>query len=437
MGVSPVNAFTPASEVTDPDRFAGRDGELQRLAWALQSEGVQMVIYGNRGVGKSSLAHQLDLLSRGNAEVSDRLADPPPAPLDFLTVYFRCDDSVDSVSRLLLRLLSDDDALAAWVPFRVVSKQGASELGGRLSVKVVSLSAKGAQSTTSQVQELETDLVSVFQNALEAIMGSGVARDGVLLVIDEFDRVADRQGMASLLKVLGPKGVKFALVGVATDVQDLILDHQSVARQLSDGTVEVPPMTDAEMRQIIDKAEELLEHRYSFSEDARAWISETARGHPFYVHLVGKHALLKTIERGETDVTKEAAGLAMAEIALKGSAPVQEALYKTAIGHSYVRESILKAFASETDNEIHTTELYARLRESLGISAAQISVYVGHLASAEYGTVLSKTRSRYYCFKDSLFKAYAAARPYQLSPEEDGRVEPNNGIHSQAAPSRR
>lgn len=413
---SPVNAFTPASEVEDPSRFAGRTSELQSLAWALQSHGVQIVIYGNRGVGKSSLAHQLDLLSRGASEVADRLADPPLEPLDFLTVYFRCDDSITSIPRLLLRLLSDNDALAAWVPFRVVERQGSTETQGKFDVKVLSLSDKAGGSITEKAEELESDIVSVFQNAINTILETGVAQNGILLIIDEFDRIRDRSGLASLLKVQAAKDTKFALVGVATTVQELILEHESVARQLADGTVHVPPMSRAEMEEIFDRAENYLENRFRFLRDSREWIISIARGHPFYVHLVGKHALLKAIERGLNEVTAQLAKEALGDIALKGSAPIQESLYKTSIGHSYVREVVLKAFASVEDLEIHTTELYAELARRLNVDPSAISVYVGHLASPKYGSVLEKTRDRYYRFTDSLFKAYAAARPHQLKP---------------------
>jgi hypothetical protein len=49
---------------------------------------------------------------------------------------------------------------------------------------------------------------------------------------------------------------------------------------------------------------------------------------------------------------------------------------------------------------------------------SSISVYVGQLVSEKYGAVLEKTRERYYRFKDSLFKAYAAARPYNYPSDQ-------------------
>src|SRR5690606_10211653 len=123
--------------------------------------------------------------------------------------------------------------------------------------------------------------------------------------------------------------------------------------------IRVPPMSRGEMHEIFNRAEALLEGGQKFLPEAREWIIDVARGHPFYVHLIGKHSLLKAIERGDTDISEEAARDALREIALKGSAPIQEATYKTAIGHSYTREFILKKFAEDENDEIHTTDLYA------------------------------------------------------------------------------
>src|SRR5690606_24953784 len=151
--------------------------------------------------------------------------------------YFRCDDTITSIPRLLLRLLSDDEALAAWVPFRVVEREASSGGEGKLDVKVISLAGSVGEALTERAQELDSDIVSVFSNALTQMNEAGIVKDGILLIIDEFDRIKDRNGIASLLKVLAARKVKFALIGVATTVQELILEHESVARQLADGTV--------------------------------------------------------------------------------------------------------------------------------------------------------------------------------------------------------
>lgn len=60
-----ANAFLPTKETEDPERFAGRRDELATVAYALASNGAHLVIYGERGVGKSSLARQIQHLAGG------------------------------------------------------------------------------------------------------------------------------------------------------------------------------------------------------------------------------------------------------------------------------------------------------------------------------------------------------------------------------------
>lgn len=411
--ITPHNVFTPAKEVQDIERFAGRTGLLDGLSYALQADGAQIVLYGQRGIGKSSLGRVLGQMATNDEQALSRLSVPPHVKFDYLTVHITCDDSIDSIDRLLLRLLTDQAALADWLPFRVVERTHSGEAGGKLGIKVVELSGKLADSIKERVVEVEADLETTFINACRTIVNSGVASHGLLIILDEFDRIANKKGIASLLKALGPEQVTFAMIGVAGDINELIADHESVTRQLADGNIRVTPMDRNDLAEIISRAMTALGDKYQFELAAIEWITSLAKGHPFYVHLVGKHSLLRAISAGQTVVTEAMARAALADIAMKESAPVQEATYKRAVGHSYVRERILKGFAIRDEEEIYTTDLYADLARELHVDSSAISVYVGHLASDKYGAVIYKARDRYYQFKDSLFKAYAAARPYE------------------------
>jgi len=411
--ITPHNVFTPAKEIQDIERFAGRVKALDALSGALQSEGAQIVLYGQRGIGKSSLARVLGQLAQNEKVAISRLTDKPLKTFDYLVVSVTCDDSINSVEKLLVRLLIDDQALAPWIPFKVEQKTSAGKIEGQLNVKVIKLKGSAGDSITERQAEVEADITSTFVNACSNLVGSGVAKDGLLIIVDEFDRITDKSGIASLLKALGPERITFAFVGVAGDLNELIADHESVVRQLSDGAISVPPMNETELAEIISRAMSSLGDKYTFTLGAITWITRIARGHPFYVHLISKHALLRAISLKADTVTEEIAKEALAEIAFKGSAPIQEALYKKSVGHSYVRETILKGFANFESDEIYTTDLYGGIAKELGIDPSAISVYVGQLASDKYGAIIEKVRDRYYRFKDSLFKAYAAARPFE------------------------
>lgn len=139
------NVFTPAAAIENSERFAGRQEQLDGISLALQSEGTQIVIYGNRGVGKSSLARQLSALARGDQTIIDRLALPPHQTPDYLVISLECEDSIIDVKTLVLRLLTEDIALAPWIPFKVEKRVVTGEVSGSVSIKLLGLSGKGSE----------------------------------------------------------------------------------------------------------------------------------------------------------------------------------------------------------------------------------------------------------------------------------------------------
>ena len=56
-----TNAFHPGTELDDQALFAGRSAQVLELTQALHAEGSCPIIYGDRGLGKSSLALQVPL----------------------------------------------------------------------------------------------------------------------------------------------------------------------------------------------------------------------------------------------------------------------------------------------------------------------------------------------------------------------------------------
>ena len=51
--------FTPAAPIQDADLFSGRKGLLVRIAHAVNQRGMHCILFGERGVGKTSLANIL------------------------------------------------------------------------------------------------------------------------------------------------------------------------------------------------------------------------------------------------------------------------------------------------------------------------------------------------------------------------------------------
>ena len=253
---------------------------------------------------------------------------------------------------------------------------------------------------------------SVFTNIANAITEEGLSRDGLLIIVDEFDQISDTTGFASFLKALAtnaPK-VKFGIVGVAKDIQMLMKEHASSDRLFAGSIIALPSMSLPELKEIVDIAESEIGGYIKFEEAAKEKLSSLAQGHPYMVHLVGKYALRLAYHENRQVIAANDIDETLKSIAERQADPVLEGRYRKAVASSPQRESVLRALAVTQDaqGEIWTTDTYKRAIED-GVDNP--SQYVGHLVTEQYGAELENLRERYYRFKDSLFAAYVCARP--------------------------
>ena len=112
----------------------------------------------------------------------------------------------------------------------------------------------------------------------------------LVVIIDEFDRVADRVGtqFADTIKMLSDQSVPatLVLVGVGQSVRSLIVQHESIERALAQ--VRMPRMSITELQQIVDGG--LAEVGMTAATDARDRIAVLSQGLPHYTHLVALYA---------------------------------------------------------------------------------------------------------------------------------------------------
>lgn len=259
----------------------------------------------------------------------------------------------------------------------------------------------------------------VFTNVVDALISEGVAKSGILIVVDEFDQIANPTGFASFLKALAtnsPK-VKFCIVGVAKDIQSLMKEHESTDRLFAGSIISLDPMGDAELQEIISNAERSIGDYIVFESDARRKIVSLAQGHPYMVHLIGKFALRSAFQDRKNSISEADIVATLASIAKRRADPVLEGKYRKAVASSPQREIVLKAMAAAKDEqgEIWTTNAYKAALEG-GVDNP--SQYVGQLVTDEYGAELEKLRERWYRYKDSLFHAYIMARPMMYESAE-------------------
>ena len=410
------NAFLPAKEITDAERFAGRGSAISDVFFSLLAEGSNIAVVGNRGIGKTSLARQVANIGSGDNAILNKVGVEFDDKFDFLTIYMACGDQVSSTEELIERLLTSSNGLSEWIYDIPNAKKMMVDYSPKFSAKPFGVGvefggSKKTETTTSPII-ISHSIDIVFTNIVNAIGDANIAKNGILIIIDEFDQISNPSGFASFLKALATNSpnVKFCIVGVAKDIQELMKEHESTDRLFAGSIIDLEPMTDEELKKIIQNAEKFIDNYIKFNEDAKDKIARLANGHPYMVHLIGKFALRTAYQKKQRNISEADINNTLRDVAERKADPVLEGKYRKAIASSPQRERVLKSMASVQDShgEIWTTNAY---KIALDKGVENPSQYVGQLVTQEYGAEIEKLRERYYRFKDSLFHAYVLARP--------------------------
>lgn len=234
-------AFTPAAPVGDASLFAGRFDQVFSCMDAFSQRGLHVAVYGERGVGKTSLANVLP-------EIINEAGAPEVAAI---RVDCNTNDSYDSIWRKIFRGLRRRLGDAA------------------------------PEEPTFQLADPED-----VRFTLQELPGT------TLIVIDEFDRVEDDDALSLLadtVKTLSDHVVSVTLmfIGVAASLETLLGEHESIVRCIRQ--VPMPRMSAQELGDILDRGFAQVD-RLGISDAARARIVAAAEGFPHFVHLLGLSA---------------------------------------------------------------------------------------------------------------------------------------------------
>jgi Cdc6-like AAA superfamily ATPase len=236
---SVVQVFTPGSPINHRALFAGRIEQVMQVLNAIREPGRHVVLYGERGVGKTSLANVLG---------------------EFL-------EAIDPNSRQPARVNCNtkDDFKSIWV--KILREIGSPyDTDGDWSSR-----------------HPDPEYIRFELQRAEAAPS--------VIIIDELDRVEDEDAislLADTVKTLSDHtvGVTLLFVGVADSIDDLIYDHRSVERALAQ--VRMQRMSMDELVQIVDNGLDKL--GMTIDPKAKRKIARLSEGLPHYTHLLAQHA---------------------------------------------------------------------------------------------------------------------------------------------------
>ncbi|BAP95205.1 AAA family ATPase [Mycobacteroides abscessus] len=253
--------FTPSAPISDQDLFAGRNHEMFSVVEAMQSAGQHAVIYGERGVGKTSLARVCALIGEQQGQ---------------LPIRINCEAS--------------DDFGSVWVKV-------ADELG----IYLAGLAPEQSALLSDAIRRAQDVLTGNVLNAnvIRVALRNITAIRPVVIFFDEFNELADSNAiitLANTIKAMSDHIERATLcpVGVAEDLDALLEGHLSAVRAIAQ--VKMPRMNREELGEIVTRG--LSKLGMTIERPAFELTRIVPRGLPQYAHLLAqegaRNALLQT-----------------------------------------------------------------------------------------------------------------------------------------------
>lgn len=370
-----TEAFSPGAPVQEVDLFSGRAPQIALLQDAVTQRGRHGIVFGERGVGKTSLANVLPLvMARPNKE------------LIYVRVNCNPTDTFVSLWKNVFKRMTYEVKTSEGT----VSKRIADDYGSELSPDDVQL------------------VLSEFSNNHIPI-----------IVLDEFDRLQDKTTVhliADTIKALSDYSVNATVivVGVAEDVSSLIKGHESITRCLIQ--IKMQRMSTEELKQLVLSRY----YRCGIQTDSDAvWkIIFLSRGLPYYTHLLAMHAARYAIDKKRIVVTHQDVDKALEDAISELDQSIKEK-YVMAVRSQRAEDTlyapVLLACAFATTDELGRFQQAAvaaplnKIIPGKNYQASTFALHMNAFTEGDRGHVLQRfgtARNYRYRFADPMMQPY-------------------------------
>lgn len=383
---------SPSVPISTPELLLGREKNLEIISRAFNNPGRHVFVYGDRGVGKTSLAH--------TAAFVEQSSDSDP-------ILVGCDDNTtfSSLARDIFKSCLPTSSIFAET---TETKKVAGKLNF-MSAEAIKGIKRGIIPQVDSVNEAVdvTKYISEFHSKEPVV------------VIDEFDQIVDdheRKLFAQFLKQLSDRNVpiKFIICGIGGSVEALLGAHISTDRLLTPIELKRLPM-DAIWKVLLDAAGhfgiEVPKVMYTR-------IAQICDGFPYYIHLITENLLWaawdaeQVIERiGDAEYHSGITG------AIQSSSNALKGAYEKAIRkYNDDREEVLWSFADSEWLDVQVSDAWARYQSIMekrsGRDAISRRTFDNRVQGMKTGgdSILVPKGNGWYHFRENVTRGYVRLR---------------------------
>lgn len=383
--------LTPAQPISRPEHLYGRDQKLTLISRALHSPGKHIFIFGDRGVGKTSLGRTAAAIHSGDEEGFAFIA------CDQNTTFF---DMVEDIYRQLHKLY----AL------------------GKLKVEGIELNAGFVKVKTSEALGLPA--LKTINDAVE-MLKSISPRAGItpLVVIDEFDQLSsdtEKKYIADLIKQLSDQRINLRLIicGIGSSLDELIGAHLSTDRYLA--TIPLDPLPHDARWKILTTAAHAL--GVTIDRDSQIRIGQLSDGFPYYVHLMGEQIFYQVLDDPQqvSAVTMKhykdgiRASIEESQTSLKQAYEIATQKHKNSDDYEEVLWSVadgplLKRQVTDIFEKSYVPIMIQR-KDRPALSKELFYQRLNRLKKDNHGSIVVGSRTGWYGFKENVVRGYVRLR---------------------------
>lgn len=238
--------FNPSKPINEQRLFAGRIAEVGDLLDVVYEGGAHAIIYGERGVGKSSLAN---------------------------TIRERIPAEIPNIKIIKDNCRPEDTFFTLWSKMLFEFEYDRTPVSDFLQ------------------DETRHFIVPKILETFDPIKQH-------VFIFDEFDRISSletKSALADTIKYFSdyPQNITIVVVGVGFSIEELFGAHPSIERCCRQ--ILIPRMSKIELVEIIDDRMKDIEIEMSVS--IKNQIVEISQGLPGYVHLLAREATISAIDR--------------------------------------------------------------------------------------------------------------------------------------------
>ncbi len=377
-----ADGFRPSAPIDRRSLFSGRAEQISEIFSVVAQPGQHAVVYGERGVGKTSLAVvTAELLESANV----------------LTARATCDVS--------------DDFSSVW-------RKALGEVGFRKTRQTFGFA--DAEEETLETGANALGKKDVTPDAVRTVLQRMGKHQPIAVFLDEFDRLRDADAgvrFADTIKALSDRVVPatIVLIGVADSVAGLIQEHRSIERALVQ--IHMPRMSRDELAEIATTG--LAGARMTIAPTALTKVTTVSQGLPHYTQLLTQLAARAALSDYRAGVGVRDVDSAVERAVARAQGSVVEAYRRatTAKGDALYPQVLLAcALAGEDEYGFFGAEEVSEpLSKILGRPCKPLTFarHLDRMSAEARGPVLEKHEgvgARRYRFENPLLQPYVLMR---------------------------